>query len=94
MRCKDVQNEPILKFLMQLDGSRGHWFCDDDGNPLDGRSVLNAMPRGTPAKVAKAKMANLIKKGLVSGCNCGCRGDYVLTEAGMSHIYDITCKQN
>lgn len=89
MQCKDVPVGPILKFLMQLNGSHAHWFCDSAGNPLDERSVINAMPKGTPAKVAKAKMDNLIKKGFVSGCNCGCRGDYVLTEAGARCIYEI-----
>lgn len=35
-----------------------------------------------PWKVARAKARRLIRRGLLNGCTCGCRGDFVLTEAG------------
>lgn len=37
---------------------------------------------GVPAKVALAKAKRLIKRGLLNGCACGCRGDFELTDAG------------
>jgi len=33
-----------------------------------------------PTKVVKAKLNSLIKRGLVSGCICGCRGDFILVK--------------
>lgn len=72
MQAKDIPEAPILEFLRSLGGHRACWF------PNQPNSVLNAMPAGTPAKVALAKMRALIKRGLVTGCPCGCRGDFAL----------------
>jgi len=30
---------------------------------------------GVPTKVANAKAKSLIKRGIITGCTCGCRGD-------------------
>ena len=32
--------------------------------------------------MSAAKMRALIRRGLVEGCECGCRGDFVLTDKG------------
>lgn len=85
MQCKDIPEEPVLRFLAgpyegwPAPGS-GTWF-DFDGNPPP-NSVLHAMPAGTPPKLARAKMGQMIRKGLVAGCYCGCRGDFEITAAG------------
>lgn len=39
-----------------------------------------------PAKVVTAKLRKAIKRGLVDGCCCGCRGDFRLTEKGKRAI--------
>ena len=76
MQCKDVPDAPILAFLASLGGKWGAWY------PGWENSVMQAMPANTPEKVAVRKMAGLIKRGLVGGCPCGCRGDYELTDKG------------
>lgn len=46
-----------------------------------------------PWKVVLAKMRGLIKRGLVSGCDCGCRGDFEITAAGrraLAHTEEAT----
>lgn len=35
-----------------------------------------------PPKAVLAKCASLIKRGLLEGCACGCRGDFTLTQKG------------
>lgn len=75
-QCKDIPDQPILDFLAELKGSVGVWFPGFDN------SVGNAMPAGTPPRMIRAKMHMLIRRGLVDGCFCGCRGDYTLTEKG------------
>ena len=45
--------------------------CCDESPALE-------VPTDTPEKVALAKMRSLIKRGLVDGCPCGCRGDFEL----------------
>ena len=81
MQCKDIPDAPILEFLAEKRGHPCNWF---DPFWSDGRinefSVCHAMPKDTPQKLALAKMRSLIKRGLVLGCDCGCRGDFVLAE--------------
>lgn len=75
MQAKDIPEQPILDFLAQPEIANrlgATWFEGFDN------SVQNAMPEGTPAKVALAKMRSLVKRGLVAGCACGCRGDFQL----------------
>ena len=76
MQCKDIPDLPILQFLDSLNGQWAIRYGDYDN------SVTHAMPKGTPDKLIITKMARLIQRGLVDGCSCGCRGDYVLTEKG------------
>lgn len=84
-QCKDIPERPILEFLAGL-GRSATWYSNEDGTPMGECSVLHAMPAGTPAKLALAKMRRMIEKGLVNGCGCGCRGDFGITEAGRRAI--------
>jgi len=79
---------PILRLIaserlkhQESDGSDGapwlHWF---DGVTW---TVRQAMPKGTTDLRARAVMKVMDKKyGLITGCHCGCRGDYEITELG------------
>ena len=71
MQAKDIPEQPILDYIEGW-SRRGHW-CLNFGEE---RNVFHAMPPGTPFKVGLAKMRSLIRRGLVQGCDCGCRGDY------------------
>lgn len=86
MQCKDVPDRPILAFLDSLDGKWGAWYPDWEN------SVMQAMPLGTPEKVAIAKMSRLIERGLVDGCGCGCRGDYELTPKGKAMLAEVPAR--
>ncbi len=89
MQCKDIPDTPILQFLASFpvamtDGLYGGpweapWATLHSDFP---NSVRNAMPCGVPDKLALAKMRSLIRRGLVQGCYCGCRGDFELTKKG------------
>lgn len=41
---------------------------------------------GVPAKVVLAKADRLVKRGLMSACTCGCRGDFDLTPTGVQRL--------
>lgn len=84
MQCKDIPDAPVLQFLADLNGRWATWYWSDDLKPDN--SVVAAMPDGTPEKLALAKMRVLMKRGLVDGCNCGCRGDFVLTAKGAERL--------
>ncbi len=77
MQCKDIPTEPIVRFINGVfqDNPPGYRWCNwyDDSS----LSVRNAMPSGTPDNLVIAKMRQLVKRRLVDGCPCGCRGDFV-----------------
>jgi len=87
MQCKDIPTLPILKFVNSHGGIGCSWFFGDE------RDVRNAMPDGIDKKLVHAKMRKLISKGFISGCNCGCRGDFEITKRGVeiiaSHSNDL-----
>ncbi len=85
LQCKDIPDLPILEFLHRHHGRWATWF----GNQYD-NSVTHAMPSWIPEKLALAKMKVLIRRGLVDGCDCGCRGDFVLTEKGEKELAIFT----
>ena len=81
MQCKDIPDAPILAFLAQRPGVWHNWYFGDD------RDVHLAMPADVPDKLVVAKMNRLMQRGLVDGCSCGCRGDYVITDKGLSALH-------
>lgn len=82
MQCKDIADRPILEWLA-VHGGIGctHWW-DGISGEARARSVRNAMPAGTPERLALAKLGRLVQRGLIDGCDCGCRGDWELTAKG------------
>lgn len=84
MQCKDIPDEPILRFIGSHDGKWCNWYFE--GGELGTRNVHAGFPPGVPDKLLLAKMASLGDRGLVDGCFCGCRGDYVLTAKGREAI--------
>lgn len=74
MQCKDIPDKPILEFL----STQEEW-C----NLLQMMFVFN---KGIPEKLLLAKLNNLIKRGFIHGCTCGCRGDFYITEKGREFL--------
>ena len=67
--------------------SQATWFWSDDASGYrPENSVVRAMPVGVTGKLALAKMKAMVKKGLVDGCPCGCRGDFEITDKGRGMI--------
>ncbi len=76
-KCKDIPDKPILEFLLNNKGNWCNWHFEDE------KDVRNAMPNNLASeKLILAKMKQLIKRGLVEGCACGCRGDFEITTKG------------
>lgn len=77
MQCKDIPDGPILELLAEQPGKWFTWYGGYDN------SLSPAFPAGCPDGLVRAKMAMLIRRGLVGGCTCGCRGDFEITDKGM-----------
>lgn len=80
MQCKDIPDRPLLEFIGSHNGQWCNWYFEDK------RDVHAAAPFDVPDRLLVAKMRRLIQRGLVDGCGCGCRGDYVLTAKGRAAI--------
>jgi hypothetical protein len=85
IRCKDIPDEPILRFLYFRKRHNKLWACWFDGFE---NSIGQAMPSNIPDNTKIKKMRTLIQKGLVNGCGCGCRGDYVITPKGVKFLFN------
>lgn len=79
-QCKDIPDEPILQFLAKRPGEWHNWYFGDE------KDVHLAMPKDTPERLVLAKMRRLMQRGLVDGCDCGCRGDFEITAKGLAMV--------
>lgn len=77
MQCKDIEDGPLLLFVARKESEKGGWVNTWDFEPP--YSDL-------PDNLFRAKMGGLIRRGLLTGCNCGCRGDYETTAKGRQFI--------
>jgi hypothetical protein len=70
-----------------------YWAMRDDVTRVLGGLDRNAPVRsdevpGVSWKVVLAKFRRVKKRGLVDGCDCGCRGDFELTSKGRELLFD------
>lgn len=84
LQAKDLHAFPVLVFLSQR---RGFSFPPEISGEC---SIYHAFPPGTPLKLILEKMRSLIRRGLVEGCACGCRGEFQLTPLGWMQFMRLT----
>lgn len=77
MQCKDIDDAGLVRFIADKQEQLGRWVCVWDLEPP--YSEL-------PDRLFRAKTGKLMGKGYLTGCNCGCRGDYEVTAAGLALI--------
>lgn len=77
MQCKDIADATLLRFIATKQAEKGAWVNTWDFEPP--YSDL-------PDNLFRAKMGKLLKRGLLTGCNCSCRGDYELTDKGREFL--------
>jgi hypothetical protein len=73
VQAKDIPDTEILRVVYDLCRESAAWAV--------GWHVCERLP-GFPEKVVQAKLARQLKRGLMTGCPCGCRGDWELTARG------------
>lgn len=84
IQCKDVSTLTLLRFVASWtdEFSSVTLFKLDD----EPRSVWQIMLPVIPMCVMKQKFENMVRKGLINGCYCGCRGDFTITPKGRQRI--------
>lgn len=96
-QLKDIPDRPILEFLQLLKDGRvlsayvagGQLQLWHPGSATlhEGfsHSVTHAFDhinRGRDRNLVRAKLKSMLRRGLIDGCLCGCRGDVTITPAG------------
>lgn len=79
MKASDLSDERIIGVLMQQEG---RWHTSLGPNEWKPHIYDPAFP-DAPRKVLLAKLRSMIKRGLINGCACGCRGDFYVGELRM-----------
>ena len=76
LQAKDVSDEEICQALRTTRGMNGapNWSSLWD--------VQRALPQ-YPPRVVLAKLSAMIRRKRITGCDCGCRGDFSLLEDGV-----------
>jgi hypothetical protein len=69
------------RVLYFLASQRGEWCTWGAGVYMP--TVHSVFRAGTTEETQLRFMQRLQRKGLVSGCDCGCRGDYTVTREGL-----------
>ncbi len=74
MQAKDLFDATVLDYL----AGKTYEHTGLGAN----RTEIEKLFPDAPEKVVLAKMRGLIKRGLVDGCGCGCRGNFEITDKG------------
>lgn len=82
IQAKSLSDEVILRELAKHQGTWSTWGEKEYSMP---NIQVRTYP-DVPCKVFLAKMKSIIKRGLSGGCDCGCRGDYEITDKGLELI--------
>lgn len=94
MQAKDLDDVDVLRTIDRL----GHEWAGQPWPPGLTRPPglkpaawcmrwdLDAAYPEAPSKVVLAKCKALIRRRLLDGCTCGCRGDYELTDLGRAFL--------
>lgn len=90
MRYAKTKDEIKIDVLKYLANYQGQWVCLWYGYFKEIESstpdVYYAMPENYNHKLALDIMKNLLKRELIGGCSCGCRGDFEITDKGLALI--------
>ena len=86
MQAKDIPDLVVLDYLATQQGRWTMLFGTEFSTWVDGELVKAKVFGEAPPKVALAKMRALYRRGLVGGCDCGCRGDFEITDKGLALI--------
>lgn len=81
-KAEDLDTKIILRELAKF---QGKWATYGDRQYSMPNIQINTYPN-VPRKLWLAKMKSIIRQGYSGGCDCGCRGDYEITDKGLELI--------
>jgi hypothetical protein len=93
MRAADIPTAEVLARVAFWEDPARNWHIGASVRMIDGwnrDTDFSAYVPRWPEKVLRAKLSSLTRKGYIDGCNCGCRGDFVLTAKGRVRLAELT----
>lgn len=75
MQTKDIPDQPIIDFIIKNGSDKKYTWFEIAENDLG-----KAMPENIPRKLVLSKIRSMIKRKILDGCDCGCRGDFTLVK--------------
>ncbi len=82
MKAADIADADILAVIDALQRERAEELGMLDDLPWTHTWDVQERYPDVPPKVVAAKLSKLLRRRLVTGCDCGCRGDWELTARG------------
>ena len=73
MQTKDIPDEPVVDFIIKNGRNKRYTWFEGQENDL-GKS----MPEGISRKLVLSKLRSMVRRKILDGCTCGCRGDFTL----------------
>ena len=74
MKAADIPDEVFVDAVRAHGYGGSRWAQCWDVYP----AISEALGVDVPAKVCQAKARKLIRRGVINGCACGCRGDFTV----------------
>lgn len=81
MKVADIPDDAFVRAVAAVNHDRGSTMAVIGFEGCEVPHILEHFP-GVPEKVVRAKARKVLKRGYVTGCACGCRGDFEVTDAG------------
>lgn len=87
MEYKELKNKiekDILELLSKYQGEWAFWWDDNALSFHSDNSKHYIVPKDVSKKIVHVIFRRLYRKGLIGGCDCGCRGDFEITDKGLA----------
>lgn len=92
MQVKDLDDTLFLTVVRDIGQAFAQRLASKNGLPVESyarwamRWDLERCYPDVPPRVILAKCRTLIRRDLLDGCTCGCRGDFELTQKGLAFL--------
>lgn len=94
LQTKNLSDDVVLILLSKYQGQWGFFNGNKINFFVNGTIKEEKVFKETiPIKLIRSKYKSLVKRGLIGGCYCGCRGDFEITDKGLEKIGAIRVKK-
>lgn len=78
VKAADISDADFVAAVAAIQRDKGMWANTSE--------VQDRLGADIPVKVVLAKARRLIRRGVITGCACGCRGDFEVAEGAVARV--------